>query len=56
MLVCIYLCLVYFIVFCVCVFVVGYGSLASNEDSVRRCEGIYIPFLHIFCEKFLSFM
>jgi len=42
-----YLCLVLFSLFCV--FVLGCGSSASNEDIVRfRFGGSHIPFLHTF--------
>ena len=55
MLVCIYLCLVWLIVFCVfCAFVVGYGSATPNDDIVRfRCGGeSYTFFAHIFVKNF----
>jgi len=54
-LVCTYLCLVLFSLFCI--FILGYGSSAPNEDVVRfRCRGSHIPFFHFFFVKIFKLL
>jgi len=48
-----YLCLVSFSL--VCIFVLGCGSSALNEDIVRFMWGVIYPFLHIFVKIFHKF-